>query len=113
MKSWLATSLVVFCIFTSGCGGGASQPPAKSTEDQLKEKTSASTADLKKRLEDVAASGSGGSGLLGIKESIEQTVRPTNAALATELLTDYGLLSQTSDPATIKTIATQMAGKIK
>ena len=86
--------------------------PGPSTVDPVKEKTASSNAELKKRLEDVAASGTSGSGLMGIKESIDQAVRPTNAKLADDLTKDFNALSQVSDPAEIKTIATRMAGKL-
>jgi hypothetical protein len=83
-----------------------------STADPTQEKTVSSNAELKKRLEDVAESGTSGSGLMGIKESIDQAVRPTNAKLADDLTKEFNLLSQTSDPMQIKTIATRMASKL-
>lgn len=102
-------TLVSLCLWASGCGTKA---PVTESVDPVKEKTAASSADLKKRLEEVAASGTSGSGLIGIKESIDQAVRPSNAKLADELTKEFDLLSQTSEPAEIKTIATRMAGKL-
>ncbi len=97
------------CLWSIGCGATT---PELSSVDPVKEKTSTSNAELKKRLEDVAATGTSGSGLMGIKESIDQAVRPTNAKLADDLTNDFNVLSQVSDPVEIKTIATRMASKL-
>lgn len=101
--------LVCVSVWAIGCSAGA---PVTESVDPVKENTAASSADLRKRLEDVAASGTSGSGLVGIKESIDQAVRPSSSKLADELVKEFNLLSQTSDPAQIKTIATRMANKL-
>ena len=99
--------LLSSCVWSIGCG-----TPVASNVDPGKEKIVSSNADLKKRLQDVAASGTSGSGLMGIKESIEQAVRSSNSKLADDLIKDFNLLSQTTDAAEIKTIATRMAEKL-
>ncbi len=109
MRAFWSLLLVGSCVWSIGCGSAAT---VQSSVDPVKEKTVASNAELKKRLEEVAASGSGGSGLMGLKESIDQAVRGANAKLADDLTKDLDLLSQAGDPAEIKTIATRMAGKL-
>lgn len=111
MRGIWSLVLMSSCLCSIGCGGGP-EPVVKTTEDAVKEKTATSTADLKKRLEEVAASGISGSGLMGLNESIDKVVRPTDAKLADALATDFNLLTQTTDPAEIKTIATRMASKL-
>lgn len=101
--------LVGWCVWSIGCGGTTSAPEIV---DPANTQTVSSSAELKKLLQDVAASGTGGSGLSGIKESIDQAVRPGNAKLADDLTNDFNLLSQTSDPEEIKTIATRMADRL-
>ena len=68
--------------------------------------------ELKKMLQDLAQSGAGGSALMGVKESIDKAVRPTDAKLADDLTKDFTDLSGVQDPAKIKEIATRMAGKL-
>jgi hypothetical protein len=63
-------------------------------------------------LQGIAESGSAGSGLMGLKESIDKAIRPADAKLADELMKDYEQLSQTQDPQKIKDIAGRMAGKL-
>lgn len=109
MRLLWSLTLSSVCVWASGCGTNA---PVAESVDPVKEKTAASSADLRKRLEEVASSGVSGSGLIGIKESIDHAVRPSNTKLADELTKEFNLLSQTSDPAEIKTIATRMAGKL-
>ncbi len=109
MRGFFRLVVVAMSISAFGCGGSpAPQPPV----DSAKERQVNSTAELKKRLEEMAASGSGGSAVLGLKESIDQTIRSSNAKLADELMKDVELLQSTTDPAEIKTIATRMAGKL-
>ena len=102
--------VVVVCISAFGCGEPTVAPTAP--VDSGKERAVSSTADLKKRLEEMAASGSGGSAVLGLKESIDQALRTSNAKLADELMKDVELLQHAQDPAEVKTIATRMAGKL-
>ena len=109
MRAFWSLFVVSSCLWSIGCGTADS---VSSNVDPAAQKTVSSNAELKKRLEDVAASGTGGSGLMGIKESIDQAVRPANGKLADDLTNEFNLLSQASDPAEIKTIATRMAGKL-
>lgn len=111
MRGFFRLVVVAMSISAFGCGGGGSSAP-QTPVDSAKERQVNSTADLKKRLEEMAASGSGGSAVLGLKESIDQSVRSSNANLADELMKDVELLQNTTDPAEIKTIATRMAGKL-
>ncbi len=109
MRAFWSLLLAASCAWSSGCGSSESTKPPV---DLVKEKTVSTNAELKKRLEDIAVSGASGSGLMGIKESIDQAVRNADAKLADELTKDVNLLSQTTDPAEIKTIATRMASKL-
>ena len=108
MKLLNSTMIVLgFCLV--GCGQSA---PAPNTKDPAAEKTVGAKEDLKKVLQSIAESGSGGSGLMGIKESIDKAVRPSDAKLADDLTKDFGELSGTQDAAKIKEVATRMAGKL-
>ncbi len=109
MRGIALAIVVVTCLSGFGCGGKPSPGPS---EDSAKLRAVSSTADLKKRLEEMASTGSGGSAVLGLKESIDQTLRSSNPKLADELMKDVQLLEQTQDPAEIKTITTRMAGKM-
>lgn len=91
----------------SGCGGGG-MPPGPTTQEVLKV---SGKADLKKRLESVAESGAGGSGLAGISDSINE-LKATDSALAEALMKDYHALEQATQPNQIKPIAKRMAEKL-
>ena len=107
--NWLNTTAVVLSFCVVGCGPDA---PPPNTKNPIEEKTVAAKEDLKKMLQSIAESGSGGSGLMGVKESIDKSVRPSDAKLADDLMKDYDQLSSTQDSGKIKEIATRMAGKL-
>lgn len=105
----LNTTTIVLGFFLAGCG---QSDPAPNTKNLAEEKTVGAKDDLKKMLQSIAESGSGGSGLMGVKESIDKAVRPSDAKLADDLTKDFGELSSTQDAAKIKEVATRMAGKL-
>jgi len=90
----------------SGCGPGSS--PTPSTEQSLKV---SGKEELKKRLTSVGESGNGGSGLAGMREAIE-ALRGSDAALADQLIKDFGQLEQADGAEQIKALAQQMAAKL-
>lgn len=104
--------IVALMIGISAIGCGETAPSATAPVDSEKARAVSSTADLKKRLEEMAQSGSGGSAALGLTESINQNVRPTNAKLADELAKDVESLVKTQDAAEIKTIIARMVSKL-
>src|SRR5262249_31646914 len=90
----------------AGCEGkGPDNPPIKPPEYNT-------SSDLKTRLEEMAKTGIGGSGAMGMKESIDKAIRPTNAALADDLQNDLDELTKTTDVDQVKAIATRMIGKL-
>lgn len=95
-----------------GCGGSSDSATEATTVDPAKAQLSASTGELKTKLQEIASTGAGGSSTMGIKESIDQIVRPTNGKLADELAKDLQVLSSSSDAAEIKAVATKMASKL-
>lgn len=105
----LNATLIVLGLFMIGCGSSAPMP---NTKNPVEDKIVGAKEDLKKVLQSIAESGSGGSGLMGVKESIDKAVRPSDAKLADDLTKDFGELSTTQDAAKIKEIATRMAGKL-
>ena len=102
-------TMIQFGFLLSGCG--QSEPPVN-TKNPVEDKTVGAKEELKKMLQDLAQSGAGGSALMGVKESIDKAVRPTDAKLADDLTKDFTDLSGVQDPAKIKEIATRMAGKL-
>ncbi len=106
---WITAALLGLSVFTTGCGGGT---PPPSTTNPVEEKIVGAKEDVKKMLQGIAESGSAGSGLMGVKESIEKAIRPSDAKLADELMKDYELLSKTQDAQKVKEIAGRMAGKL-
>lgn len=106
---WITAALLGLTVFTAGCGGST---PPPSTTSPVEEKIVGAKEDVKKMLQGIAESGSGGSGLMGVKESIEKAIRPSDAKLADDLMKDFDQLSQTQDPQKVKEIATRMAGKL-
>ena len=107
--NWLNATVVVVSFCVVGCG--TSEPPVN-TKNPVEEKLAAGKEDLKKMLQSIADSGSGGSGLMGVKESIEKTIRPSDAKLADDLIKDFDQLSSVQDPGKIKEIAGRMVGKL-
>ena len=90
----------------SGCG--PSFKPTPSTEQSLKV---SGKEDLKKRLLSVAETGNGGSGLAGMREAIG-ALKVSDAALADQLIKEFGRLEQAEDAEQIKALAKQMAEKL-
>ena len=96
-------------ICSSGCGGGSSSGPvtAKTSESPV----ISGKDQVKERLQAVAASGSGGSALGGVRQALEE-LKKTDAALADQLLQDLSALEQTDDVETLKKLATDMIAKL-
>lgn len=67
--------------------------------------------ELKKRLSSVAQTGSGGSGLAGIKEAIME-LKASDAVVAEQLMVDLGQLETLEDPEQIKALAKQMSDRL-
>jgi hypothetical protein len=103
---WL---LVISAMVLTGCGGTGSPPDLPSTEKALQV---SGKDQLKQRLESVAQSGAGGSGLAGISDAI-QALKATDASLAEQLLKDLDALEKAQSADQIKAIAGRMAVKIK
>jgi len=96
-------SISIMC----GCGSG-NVPTSKPTEVGMK---ISGKEELKKRLTSVGETGSGGSGLAGMREAIE-ALRGSDAALADQLIKDLGQLEQADGAEQIKALAQQMAAKL-
>lgn len=90
-----------------GCGG-PSYKPTPSTEQLMKV---TGKEELKKRLTSAGETGTGGSGLAGMREAIE-ALRGSDAALADQLIKDLSQLEQADDAEKIKSLAKQMAAKL-
>lgn len=101
--------LMISAVVLSGCGGTGTPPELPSTEKAMQV---SGKDQLKQRLESVAQSGAGGSGLAGIGEAI-QALKATDASLAEQLQKDFSALEQAQSADQIKAIAGRMAGKIK
>jgi hypothetical protein len=95
-------------IATSGCGRSDQVIP--SPTNAVSQDVTESVPALKKRLGEIAASGDGGSALMGIQESIEKNV--TDPALKSSLLNEARQLNASTNPNTIKTIAKRMVEKL-
>ena len=105
----LSGVIILVGFFLTGCGD-SSPPPNKTNPTE--EKTVGAKEDLKKMLQSIADSGFGGSALMGVKESIDKAVRPSDAKLADDLTKDFAELTGTQDAAKIKEVANRMAGKL-
>ncbi len=99
-------------VISFGCGGPSSGPvegPLPPTLEQaMKPK---STDELKTRLNEIASSGQGGSGVAGIRPALED-LKASNPGLATELISDCAKLEVATKPEEIKSIAKKMADKL-
>lgn len=99
-------------INSFGCGGPSSGPvagPPPATLDQaMKPK---STDELKTRLNEIAASGQGGSGVAGIRPALDD-LKTSNPVLAAELISDCVKLEVATKPEEVKSIAKRMADKL-
>ena len=105
MKQFLLGLCLATSLLLPGCGTETVAPNPKglpSTE---------SKEGLKKLLVMVADSGTAGSMMGQLKPGIEK-VKAIDAKLGADLETDYEALTKTTDAATIKEIATRMAGKL-
>lgn len=107
LRSWWL--LMMSVVVLAGCGGTGTPPELPSTEKALQV---SGKDQLKQRLESVAQTGAGGSGLAGIREAIE-AMKATDASLAEELLKDMESLDKAQTPDQIKAVAGRMAVKIK
>lgn len=110
-RSFLATLFLMGLsgspLVTSGCGVGG--PKVESTS---KPAVISGKENLKKRLEAIAQTGSGGSGLMGMREAI-MDLKKTESAVADQLLADLTKIEQTNDAAKIKTLAGDMIKKLQ
>lgn len=96
-----------FCgVALPGCGGTAVK-----VESQSQPAETSGKENLKKRLQAVAETGSGGSGLSGMRESILE-LKKTEPELANQLLTELGKLEKTSNADVIKKVASGMIEKL-
>ncbi|MEI8381948.1 MAG: hypothetical protein WCJ09_17595 [Planctomycetota bacterium] len=104
IRQCLCLLAVTVPIALSGCGKSNSKlnEPIRYT----------STDKLRERLEEVAQWGDGGSSLGGIPESIEDITK-TEPEKGKLLLQDFQRLNTASDKETRKTIAKEMAEKLK
>ncbi|SFH57566.1 hypothetical protein [Planctomicrobium piriforme] len=109
MRSFVLLSVLCLGLALPGCGSSSSQP-ALTAADQGFVAVNNSTTDLKKRLEQIATTGEGGSSLEGLAESIEKNV--TDPAKKASLLSDANLLNGYSEPERIKPVAKRMAEKL-
>ena len=104
---YLALVLLSCCLF--GCGNPHGDAPPSGPNVDLNEQAKVdSPAEIKKMLEAIAESGEGGSGLVGLRPSIEGLSSPNKE----ELLADLDKLEAATDPEEVKKIATRMAGKL-
>lgn len=98
----MLTLVIPPCVV--GCGGNAA-PPADAQPQP------ANTADLKKKLLELAQRGGSGSALFGLEEAIQE-VKKTDAAKGDKLLADLKRLEATGNPEQQKQIAQQMADQL-
>lgn len=98
----LILSLAAPCVV--GCGGAAA-PPADAQPQP------ANTADLKKKLLEIAERGGSGSALFGLSEAIEE-IKKTDAPKGDKLLADLKRLESTANIDQQKQIANQMADQL-
>lgn len=97
---------ILLLAFVAGLFGCAEQPVAVEETQEIM------PADgIKARLQEVAASGMGGSALMGIRESLE-AYKATDEQKANELLADLGNLEAAQDPEQVKRLASEMAAKL-
>jgi len=100
-----------------GCGAGgpdsATIEANKKAADLEANRKAGSQEELKKKLTEMAETGAGGSGsgLAGLRSSIEG-LRASNPAVADALLADLNQLQGARSPEEIKAIAAQMAARL-
>ncbi len=102
MKNWFVLNAAVLTMSTliAGCGSGTSAPSPEGPPPEV-----SSDAQLKERLEFIAANGGMGSAFAGIKEMCEKSGKKDLVADATKLEN-----AQSSEAA--KAIAKGMLGKL-
>jgi len=97
----LRISMLAAVLAVAGCGGGPKpiqvQPPA--------------AANAKATLQEVAQTGQLGSGMMQVRENLQQ-IKQTDAAKGNELLSELDALEKATDPETIKAKAKAMADKL-
>ena len=98
MGSIWSPRCLVMSLFLLGCNAAA--PPTSTAPVEVK-----SSDQLKERLKQIAASGSGGSGLAGMRELIQKT--------DSALLPDYEALEKVQKPDQVKAAANKLLDKLK
>ena len=106
VSSRVATALFLALAF-SGCGSEAARPSIPVEEANK----SSGREDLKKRLLEIAKTGTAGSATAGMGAGIE-SIRAQDAKLADTLAADLKKLETMSNPAEIKKFAEAMAAKL-
>lgn len=91
-----------------GCGDAASNQPSVNVEEAAKP---SSKDELKKRLEEIAVSGEGGSAAVGLRPFLDD-LRATDAGTADKLLKDLDQLESATNPDKARAIAKRMVGAI-
>ena len=104
----LAHFAVLAVLFIVGCDG-QSKSTAEPDQDDPEQLKLDSNAELKKALQNVAATGEGGSELAGVREGIEAL---TDEKLKADLLADLEKLESTESPDAVKPLAAAMAEKL-
>ena len=99
---------VLGSLFAVSCGGTDTASSGVSEEDGAKVK---STAEIKKTLEGIAASGEAGSSLMGLRASIE-SLSTSDADKSKELLADLDTLEKASSADEVKKLAKGMSDKL-
>ena len=105
MRRMLLAVLLCLPLSVTGCGGGGAVPETKGEFKQD------STAELKKRLEEIAGHGWGGSSLGGLEGSISETLKD-DPAKRDKMLADYKKLDAAPTPEVRKQVAKQMADQL-
>ena len=101
MRSNWSPRYLVLGLALVGCnGGGSAASSGSGTPVEVK-----SSEQLKARLTQIAASGSGGSGLAGMKDLIQKT--------DSSLLPDYEALEKAQKPDQVKAAANKLLAKLK
>ena len=104
----LCVATLLTTLTLGGCSGPADEPSAGPSVNEDEQAKVNSAAEVKKILEGIAASGEGGSALVGLRPSIEGL----GSSNKDELLADLGKLEAATSPDEIKKIAKSMAAKL-
>lgn len=103
-----SVAVVLTALTLSACSGPTDEPSAGPSVSEDEQAKVDSAAEIKKILEGIAASGEGGSSLVGLRPSIEGLDAPNKDAL----LADLTKLEAAASPEQIKQIAKSMAAKL-